>query len=125
MIKRKPTVLKTEIGNDGHSAILTLSVDADISDFSGHFNHFPLLPGVTQIDWAIHYAVTLLHVPAAFKSMEVVKFQKPIFPDDLVTLILTWDDKKQKLSYRYLSQNPGDAEPMALSSGKIKLRSVR
>ncbi|HAS6134267.1 TPA: 3-hydroxyacyl-ACP dehydratase [Vibrio vulnificus] len=115
--KRKPTVLASQV--DGHSATLQLRVDHDLLDFSGHFTHFPLLPGVTQIDWAMFYGQTLLQCPAAFKGMEVIKFQEPILPDAQVTLSLVWDESKAKLQFSYTSSR--DGKRVSHSSGKMKL----
>ena len=83
MEKRKPTILAVE--NKDNSVNLTMKVDADILDFRGHFTHFPLLPGVSQIDWALFYAVEHLNTPPTFKGMEVIKFQEPILPDAIIT----------------------------------------
>jgi len=115
--KRKPTLLactQTE-----QQVILRLKADKDILDFSGHFTHFPLLPGVTQIDWALHYAVQHLQVPPQFKGMEVIKFQEPILPDAEVELVLSWDAAKSKLAFTYRSERNG--APVTHSSGKMKL----
>ncbi|EKO3454380.1 3-hydroxyacyl-ACP dehydratase [Vibrio fluvialis] len=117
MIKRKPTLLATDI--QPSQATLSLRVDADILDFSGHFPQFALLPGVSQIDWAIFYACELLSTPDQFKGMEVIKFQEPILPDMEVTLTLNWDADKQKLAFQYLSER--DGHPVVHSSGKMKL----
>ncbi len=117
MLKRKPTLVATE-QSENH-ALLTLKVDKDIQDFEGHFPSFPLLPGVTQIDWAISYARQYLSTPPEFKGMEVIKFQEPIFPDAEVTLSLDWDAAKNKLTFKYFSQR--DNEPVIHSSGKMKL----
>ncbi|ENH7109624.1 3-hydroxyacyl-ACP dehydratase [Vibrio fluvialis] len=117
MIKRKPTLLATDI--QPSQATLSLRVDADILDFSGHFPQFALLPGVSQIDWAIFYACELLSTPDQFKGMEVIKFQEPILPDMEVTLTLNWDADKQKLAFQYCSER--DGHPVVHSSGKMKL----
>ncbi len=117
MAKRKPTLLAHQ--QSDNQALLTLKVDHDIKDFEGHFTHFPLLPGVTQIDWAIFYARQFLSTPAHFKGMEVIKFQEPILPNAEVTLSLTWDESKHKLAFTYQSQR-GD-ETVIHSSGKMKL----
>ncbi|EPN4931889.1 3-hydroxyacyl-ACP dehydratase [Vibrio fluvialis] len=117
MIKRKPTLLATDI--QPSQATLSLRVDADILDFSGHFPQFALLPGVSQIDWAIFYACELLSTPDQFKGMEVIKFQEPILPDMEVTLTLNWDADKQKLAFQYRSKR--DGHPVVHSSGKMKL----
>ncbi|CAM2926754.1 3-hydroxyacyl-ACP dehydratase [Vibrio rarus] len=117
MDKRKPTLIKLDVSDN--EANLTLKVDADILDFRGHFTHFPLLPGVSQIDWALFYAVEHLNTPALFKGMEVIKFQEPILPDAEVTLSLSWDPAKEKLAFTYSSQKNGNR--IVHSSGKMKL----
>ena len=119
MEKRKPTLLKAQTVND--QVTLSFKVDADLLDFRGHFTHFPLLPGVTQIDWALHYAIRYLNTPEKFKGMEVIKFQEPILPNAEVTLDLNWDSDKQKLAFKYSSQQ---AQRLVIhSSGKMKLGS--
>ncbi|MDQ2164846.1 MULTISPECIES: ApeI family dehydratase [Vibrio] len=120
MAKRTPTLLCAD--TQPHTVNLTLRVDADIIDFSGHFEHFPLLPGVTQIDWALRYAREYLSVPTSFQGMEVIKFQEPILPDMTVQLALSWDEEKQKLAFSYSSQREG--LNIIHSSGKMKLGEI-
>ena len=115
MDKRKPTILQIE--TEATKSTLTLQVDAGLTDVKGHFKDFPILPGVTQIDWALAYAVQELAVPSQFKGMEVIKFQEPILPDATVTLALSWDSDKQKLAFNYTS----DGGNCTHSSGKMKL----
>lgn len=117
MDKRKPTI--TNVVIQGNQATLSAKVDADILDFRGHFSHFPLLPGVSQIDWALFYAIEYLNTPPTFKGMEVIKFQEPILPDALITLELIWDDDKQKLTFKYSSIH--NEQLVIHSSGKMKL----
>lgn len=117
MEQRKPTI--TEVHVEDKSATIIMKVDANILDFRGHFTHFPLLPGVSQIDWALFYAIEYLGTPPLFKGMEVIKFQEPILPDSVVTLKLTWDDDKQKLAFKYSSHTPDRL--VIHSSGKMKL----
>ncbi|OBT14817.1 3-hydroxyacyl-ACP dehydratase [Vibrio sp. UCD-FRSSP16_10] len=117
MDKRKPTIIKLDVSET--EATLAMKVDADILDFRGHFTHFPLLPGVSQIDWALFYAVEHLNTPPLFKGMEVIKFQEPILPDAEVTLSLSWDQAKGKLAFKYSSQK--DDNLVIHSSGKMKL----
>ncbi|RTZ17710.1 3-hydroxyacyl-ACP dehydratase [Vibrio aquaticus] len=117
MEQRKPTI--TNVVVEDNQATLTMKVDASILDFRGHFTHFPLLPGVSQIDWALFYAIEHLNTPPLFKGMEVIKFQEPILPNATVELSLVWDDEKQKLAFKYSSQA---ADRLVVhSSGKMKL----
>lgn len=119
---RKPTVIKPNAikqKGDENTLTLHLQVDAEIEDFKGHFPQFALLPGVTQIDWAVHYAQQLFDSPKSFQSMEVIKFQEPILKDALVKLSLTWHADKQKLHFSYTSGQ--DDEVRTHSSGRILL----
>ncbi len=112
-LKLKPTLLAQEA--DESQIRLTLRIDADITYFEGHFTQFQLLPGVTQIDWAVEYGREFLDTPPIFKGMEVIKFFKPITPGNLVELTLQWDAEKQKLKFAYCS------EAGKHSSGRILL----
>lgn len=114
MKKRKPQVLSHQVKN--HTVTLTLKVDSDIQDFEGHFPTFPLLPGVTQLDWVLYYAQRYLNLSQPFIGMEVVKFQEPILPNSVVHLSLSWDPVKGKLQFIYTSETS-----TTHSSGKIKL----
>ncbi|WP_019616224.1 3-hydroxyacyl-ACP dehydratase FabZ family protein [Psychromonas ossibalaenae] len=113
MSQRKATIIDQQILDN--KVILTLHVDADITDFEGHFPGYPILPGVTQIDWAIYYGKKLLNSGTRFAGMEVIKFQEPILPNSVVLLTLTLDANKQKLHFAYSSKNSRH------SSGRIKL----
>ena len=113
-VKRKPTILAQT--KDDFVAELQLSIDEDIYDFTGHFPSFSILPGVTQIDWAVYYARTILDIKADFSGMDVVKFQQPITPQTIVNLTLKWNVQQSKLQFKY---HFGDT---VFSSGKIKLR---
>jgi 3-hydroxymyristoyl/3-hydroxydecanoyl-(acyl carrier protein) dehydratase len=113
MLQRKATILDQQVSAE--KARLTLQIDAQIADFEGHFSEYPLLPGVTQIDWAIFYGKQLLNSGSRFAGMEVIKFQEPILPGTVVLLSLTWDKDKQKLHFSYSSDHAQH------SSGRIKL----
>lgn len=113
MTMRKPNIKKRQwIGDE---LVLTLFIDALLTDFEGHFPDFPLLPGVTQIDWAIHYGKELLDCPDQFAGMEVIKFQQPILPNSDVLLSLKWDADKGKLYFKYIGAGKQH------SSGRINL----
>ena len=79
----------------------------------------PLLPGVAQIDWVMHYATTLLAPGWRFHSIQNVKFQAPLLPENTVTLTLSWQEARQTLTFSY-QRHDDDARHTA-SSGKIRL----
>ncbi|CDL86536.1 hydroxymyristoyl-ACP dehydratase [Xenorhabdus cabanillasii] len=104
-----------------NEAIIRLYLDPDLSWFRGHFPVQPLLPGVAQIDWVMHYAQTLLAPGWAFSSIEMVKFQFPLQPEDNLLLKLQWEEKKHLLTFQYDVETPNGGEYKTASQGKIKL----
>ncbi len=90
-------------------ARLSLMVPAGSDHFAGHFPGQPVLPGVTQLDWAIHYGRRLFDLPAAFMRLEQVKFQQLITPDLPLTLILGHDPARQLLTFRFVSEHGAHA----------------
>ena len=100
-------------------AEVVLHLDPALSWVRGHFADQPLLPGVAQLDWVMHYATTLLAPGWRFHSVQNVKFQAPLLPEATVTLCLAWDEARQLLTFSY-QRHDGEARPVA-SSGKIRL----
>ncbi len=98
---------------------IVLSLDPALSWFRGHFAVQPLLPGVAQIDWAMHYATTLLAPGWRFHDIQNVKFQSPLLPGAIVTLTLSWQEARQLITFSY-QRHDGEARHTA-SSGKNSL----
>ncbi|AIJ09139.1 MULTISPECIES: ApeI family dehydratase [Edwardsiella] len=103
----------------GGAMEIELYLDPTLFWFQGHFAIQPLLPGVAQLEWAMHYATTLLAPGFHFHSIQNVKFQAPLLPGATVTLALHWLPAKQTLSFSF-QRHEGDARHTA-SSGKIRL----
>ena len=99
----------------GHSITMSIIIPINLKVFDGHFIGNPVLPGVTQIDWAINYGCQLLSISKQLKikCLEVIKFQHIISAGDKLELLLDWDEKKLKLKYKYLKQGK------QMSSGRI------
>ena len=85
-------------------ALLELTVPADLLYFDGHFSIASVLPGVVQVDWAIHYGRAYLGLdPVGFKGINALKFQQMIRPGQPVRLELVHDQAKGSLNFRYFS----------------------
>jgi hypothetical protein len=97
-----PTIINTAVIEQ--KCTLTLHVLAETTYFEGHFPEHPVLPGVTQIHWAVQLARTLYEFPTSFQKMEAVKFQRIIVPDSIVKLDLEWDPIKQRLYFAFYSE---------------------
>ena len=109
-----PDVLNQQLTSET-SMLLTFRLPAQLLWFRGHFPSSPILPGVTQVNWVMNYAETILGMNKAFAGMEVVKFQRPLLPEETVDLHIDWLREKNRLVFRY---SVGDA---VASSGKITL----
>jgi 3-hydroxymyristoyl/3-hydroxydecanoyl-(acyl carrier protein) dehydratase len=84
--------------------LLELVVPADLLYFDGHFDVAPVLPGVVQVDWAIHYGALHLGQTGAFAGIAALKFQQMIRPGQPVRLELARDLAKGSLNFRYFSE---------------------
>ena len=113
-MKALPTVLakRTEPGG-GEIEIL---VAKNNPWFAGHFPGHPILPGVAQIAWAVHYAAELYAGTPPPPGLEQVKFKRPILPGTRLTLRLTRAADGTRLHYEYR-----DAE-QSYSSGVLDFR---
>lgn len=98
---------------------IVLHLDPALFWFQGHFAVQPLLPGVAQLDWVMHYATRVLAPEHRFHSIQNVKFQAPLLPGATVTLVLDWNAEREMLTFSY-QRHDGEHRHTA-SSGKIRL----
>ncbi|WP_413111562.1 3-hydroxyacyl-ACP dehydratase [Thaumasiovibrio sp. DFM-14] len=80
---------------------LSLKLGADIVYFDGHFDDFALLPGVVQLDWAIHYGQAHYQTTMQLTEIKQIKFQRPMCPEALVLLRLSWNRAKRELIFKF------------------------
>jgi len=86
--------------DDTHSE-LDLMVNSDCPWLEGHFPGQPILPGVVQIGWAVHFACEIYGYNPGVNILEQVKFRRPILPGKHLTLHLTPSADSHKLRYEY------------------------
>jgi 3-hydroxymyristoyl/3-hydroxydecanoyl-(acyl carrier protein) dehydratase len=84
-------------------AQLELRIASELAYFEGHFHGAPVLPGVAQIQWAIHFARAQFGVGDGFTRLEAIKFQRPIRPGTVVRLSLQWRAELASLAFVYES----------------------
>lgn len=116
IINHQPITIQEEISSNQVKCQLYIS--ADLLYFQGHFEGFPVIPGVAQINWAVAYSKTYFGVQGKFYQMANIKFKKVIRPGTILQLLLNHDPVKNTITFNF--QN--DTE--AFSSGVIKFKPV-
>lgn len=111
-----PRVKKTE--TRAGAAVVEFTVPDELPCLPGHFDGTPVVPGVVQIDWAMHYGRELLGLAGRFQSMEVIKFKQLMLPGESVLLELAFDPSKKRLTFCFRCATDGTRE---FSSGKLSL----
>jgi 3-hydroxymyristoyl/3-hydroxydecanoyl-(acyl carrier protein) dehydratase len=114
MTDRLPEILDSRPHGDGGIA-LTLHIQPELAWFIGHFPAAPILPGVVQIDWALHFARRLLGLDLPSARDFQVKFKALIIPGDRLILTLVPDIGRRRLDFDY---RRGDA---VCSIGRVRL----
>ena len=96
-----PKVLERQSTPAG--ALYTLEVLPDLVWFDGHFPDQPILPGVVQIHWVMHFAETIGFSAQNFGGLQRVKFKSIIQPH--TTLQLDVSRRNQVLRFSYTSES--------------------
>lgn len=120
---------------DSNEVVLELFIPEELAYLNGHFDQIAIVPGVTQIHWAVYYAQQNFnkHIDAhqltntlsaeqtpfdGFYEMQVIKFKSLIFPKTTINLNLRFIDDSKKLYFRFYS---GTQE---FSSGRLYFTSA-
>lgn len=85
---RKPRWLGTD-PLDGRSCSLVLEVPERLIFLDGHFDEFPIVPGVVIVQWAVQQAERSFGRLGDFTGCEQLKFQRPLRPGMRLRLDLT------------------------------------
>ena len=87
--------------------VYTAIIPLDLIYFAGHFAHFPLVPGVVEVQWAMDLAADLPCAALPATHLEVLKYQQFVRPYDRVYLRLRWEAGKHKLHFALSRQDDG------------------
>ncbi|GIU51866.1 thioester dehydrase [Shewanella sp. KT0246] len=108
-----PQIISQQTTDDG--ICWQIFVAAELDYFKGHFEEQAVLPGVTQLDWAIQLGCQAFGYKPEVASLEVLKFQQLMLPDSQVELLISHNSAKSKLTFSY---RDGDKR---YASGRIAL----
>ncbi len=100
---------------DGDEGVFNLGIPLNHDIFQGHFPGYPILAGVAQLDWAMHFSAYLGNDKRAAQNFKV-KFHKIIAPDTPLVLRLKFDRVQERLYFTYYS------EEKIMSRGEIMLK---
>ena len=89
------------VSSESNQCVIELRIPTDLAYFPGHFPVRSILPGVVQIDWAIHFARQHFAILGVFSTMEVLKFQQIIVPGNQLRLSLEYRPENGKLYFDY------------------------
>ena len=108
------------ISKNSHELSLRLLLDMpkSLRCFEGHFDEFPVVPGVALIEWAIKNAQNLLLKNCIFSGMSQIKFLNFIKPNQLIWLKLDFDQTSLNLKFEYFNADT------IFSSGILKFRNA-
>jgi len=95
---RLPDLLERIATDEG--LLLSLGIQDSNYYFQGHYPDYPILPAVTQVDWAIRFGAELGYQPIRFSGIVRLKFQQPIRPNEIVTLSLQRAGTGLQFEYR-------------------------
>jgi len=100
---------------DGDTVELDFCPNPELFQFQGHFPEQPILPGVAQLDWAVHYAREKLGVTQDIIEVSQLKFRELLLPNEKVTLKLALQKDKGRVQFGFTGDN------QTYSSGLLKL----
>ena len=78
---------------------LRLRVPQNLCYFEGHFDNFPVLAGVVQLEWIHELAGELLGAPPAIARMEQIKFHQLLQPGQTFSARLDHDQERSRVAY--------------------------
>lgn len=110
---REPFVLARR--SEGEDEVLELVVPRELAYLAGHYDAFPLVPGVVQIHWVLAALARRLGRSVSAERMEAVKFRNVLRPAQEFTMRLRVDAAASRASFTLAHQG------RVFSSGRLTL----
>ena len=100
--------------NNNNSNLLELSlfIPEKLKYFEGHFPKYPVLPGIVQVEWVIHFVKQhLTHRDITIMNIDQLKFTQVILPKSIVNVKIQIENNK--IIFQYFNDSA------TFSNGKI------
>lgn len=98
----EPTIVRQDF--DPPHGDIELIVPEELYFLQGHFPGRPILPGVTQVHWAISLSRNALSLKPDFLGIEALKFHRIIEPLTRLRLVVEHIESSGKLQFSYTSE---------------------
>ena len=79
-------------------------VPLDLVYLADHFAHFPLVPGVVELQWIVDHIEIFFDKLVVISRFEQLKFQKFLRPNDMFQIQLNWDEAKQRMKFQLITE---------------------
>jgi hypothetical protein len=99
-----------------HSLVRDVSVPDDLVFLEGHFEGFPVVPGVVQVGWVLEAAQAVLGEAPRLAAVENLKFKELLLPGQRFRLEVEWTPARDVLRFRLA------AEERVFTTGRLRLR---
>lgn len=90
---------------DENCVTIDFFLQADIIYFKGHFPDSPVLPGVVQIHWAVHFAKKFFNIAGHVKNSPSIKFMNILSEKQKVTLKIEKSEDHSYISFIYFDDS--------------------
>lgn len=111
---REPRLL-SERGS-AEERVLRFEVPADLAQLDGHFEGFPVVPGVAQLGWVVRALESEVGGELAVSSIDALKFREVLRPGQLFDLNLRFRPEEARAHF---ALTEGES---VFASGRLRLR---
>jgi len=98
---RQPTVADVVHAAGSSSLACRVQIPYELALFDGHFPAAPIVPGVTQVGWAVDIARDRLQVTGRFRGIAAAKFRRLVQPGLDLVLNLRHEPAVGQLRFEY------------------------
>ncbi len=98
---RQPTVADVVHAAGSSSLACRVQIPYELALFDGHFPAAPIVPGVTQVGWAVEIARDRLQVTGRFRGIAAAKFRRLVQPGLDLVLNLEHEPAVGQLRFEY------------------------